>query len=286
MKKTRTILPINECVIFQKIEDGKSYIGKNRDRTYFSTVKIERSVYNGIEIVVLVDNDTKWMEGMNSLGTGVVNSALLVGFDEKAKKMAKKDNIISSDGIIIRESLKMPDIETTILCLKAHMGGVRGHSIISNDSETYTIESSTYHDSISNKRDHSPIGIARTNHGHEFSGIIGYTSGEDFRGSILRKDQMMRNLKNRSNNEDWFETMSKTNYEKNTNYNIKREKVPGTFGKMSTTSQMVMNLSDLEMHLNIITKYGEFDKFENLSKDIDNKIKVFLYEDGKPKKEW
>lgn len=277
MKKIKTVYDINECVIFHKMENGKSFIGKNRDRTYFSSISVERSSYNDIEIVVIVDQDTMWMEGMNSMGMGITNSALLVGFDEKAKKLAKKNSVTSKDGIIIREALKMNNIESAMTCLRYHMGGVRGHTIISNRDSVYTIESSTYHDSITSKKE-SSIGIVRTNHGHEFSGIIGYTSGDDFISSILRKDQMGRNIRDRNHDDKWFDTMTKSNYDKNSPYNIRRDT-----DKMNTTNQLLMNLHDLEFHINMINDKGEFNEFVDLSPDIDRKIKLFIHDNNKIK---
>ena len=89
---------INECTIAHAVVDNKIILAKNRDRSYSARVRVVRELINDVEMVYIIDEDTDWSEGMNSFGTAVINSALMVNADEKEKKIAKSKGKPSEDG--------------------------------------------------------------------------------------------------------------------------------------------------------------------------------------------
>ena len=81
---------INECIIVHKKLGDTTIMAKNRDRMYKPELEVVHELINGVEVVYLHDVITDWSEGMNEFGIGVVNTALMVGFDEKEKQLVKK----------------------------------------------------------------------------------------------------------------------------------------------------------------------------------------------------
>ena len=64
------------CVIFYININGQIILAKNRDRYYKPEIKIYHEIINGIEVVYIKDSKHGWVEGMNEMGTGIVNSTL------------------------------------------------------------------------------------------------------------------------------------------------------------------------------------------------------------------
>jgi len=81
---------IDECIIVAGEAGGDHVLAKTRDRNYHARVQIIRDLLDdGTEIVYFEDLDTGYAEGMNSHGLGVINSALSIADDEKAKDKTK-----------------------------------------------------------------------------------------------------------------------------------------------------------------------------------------------------
>lgn len=86
MAITKPFKKIEECIIVGGMSSGDHVLAKSRDRNYHARVEIVRRVLDdGTEIVYFRDLDTGYAEGMNSHGIGVVNAALSISDDEKAK---------------------------------------------------------------------------------------------------------------------------------------------------------------------------------------------------------
>jgi len=64
------------CVIFYAKLCGQTILAKNRDKAYSPRVKIYHVLHNGIEIAYIKDNKG-WIEGINEHGISVVNSTLI-----------------------------------------------------------------------------------------------------------------------------------------------------------------------------------------------------------------
>ena len=78
------------CIIVSKSIDGSKILAKNRDRAYKPSLEFVHTIIDGVEVVYLRDTVTDWSEGMNEYGVGLVNTALMVGYDENEKKIVKK----------------------------------------------------------------------------------------------------------------------------------------------------------------------------------------------------
>ena len=77
------------CVILYTKINGKIILAKNRDRIYKPSIEIIHEIIDGIEIVYIKDKQSGWIEGMNSLGFGLVNATLDVK-DSKNKTFKTK----------------------------------------------------------------------------------------------------------------------------------------------------------------------------------------------------
>ena len=93
---------LTECIIVSKKFGNDMVLAKNRDRAYNPELEIVHTLINGVEVVYLHDITTDWSEGMNEYGIGIVNSSLLVGYDEKEKSIVSKTGKKSQDGARIR----------------------------------------------------------------------------------------------------------------------------------------------------------------------------------------
>lgn len=63
-------------------------------------------------------------EGINEFGIGILNTALMVGFDEIEKKIVKKAGKPSKDGARIRRALTSRTLKQAVE--SAALGGVKG----------------------------------------------------------------------------------------------------------------------------------------------------------------
>lgn len=228
---------INECIIFSKRLPDCFIIGKHRDRPYDCCISIYRELHGDMEIVYIKDEDTWWMEGMNSEGIAVVNSALLVGFDDQEKKVIKRTGKRSKDGARIKHALKYSNIRDVVDSLTTYMGGVKGHTMVADDKHIYTIEGTSKHDMIITDRSDVVDPIVRTNHGHEY-GQAGYSEGEDYLSSVLRKQQMsdtLDKLEGGLTPDEILDLITKSKYSENSPNNVVRNT-----DKMKTYSQILM----------------------------------------------
>lgn len=268
---------LDECIVFSKLIDDKFVLAKNRDRPYSPHISIFRELHGDVEICYIKDEDTGWCEGLNSAGIGIVNTALMVGRDENEKKIATVTGKKSKDGIRIKQALKFTNIEEVVESLTTYMGGIKGHTIVSDSKTVYTIEATSKHETVIKKRDiNEPI--VRTNHGNDYSDA-GYTRGESYLSSIFRKDQVTDNVDTLSRVGDAFKALSKTEFGRHNPNNPKRDTE-----EMSTTSQMYMNLNDKELHFKPLEgKCHLYGVYDFLPEDYQPQIKVCTYVDNTKK---
>ncbi len=262
-----------ECIAFSKMVDNDLILAKNRDRPYKPHVSIYRELYGDVELAFMKDEDTGWTEGLNSAGIGVINTALMVGRDEEEKKIAAFTGKKSKDGIRIKQAIKFTNIEDVVESLTSYMGGIKGHTIVSDGKVVYTIEATSKTETIIKKRDiEEPV--VRTNHGHDHPDA-GYQSGDDYISSVFRKEQMTNNVDTLDSLNRIFKSLSKSEFGKNNPNNTVRDTET-----MSTCSQMYMNLNKLEFHFrplkNKCVLYGVYDF---TPEGYEHKIKVFTYVD-------
>jgi hypothetical protein len=273
----------NECVVAKVPIDNKTILAKNRDRGYKATIKVVHELINGVEVAYLYDELTDWSEGINEYGIGVVNASLSVDFDEKEGDLAKqnlekgKAPRVSHDGLKIRTALSKKKLSDAIKSIVYFVGndkkdvGVKGQTIVANTKYAFVIEMTSKHLPVIDQIDAKDI-VVRTNHGIEYP-ETGYTKGTKRDSSLSRMDIAKKNLESAKSPDDVLDIMSKQ-YTKDNFLNPYRRK---NKYDMETTSQVMYNLNDLELHLRWDVDHSEFKGYDNrLPKGYNPKIKVFV----------
>ena len=77
---------LDECIIVGGCIGNNFILAKNRDRKFLPTIEIVRKLSKGgIEMVLMYDKRTQYVEGMNQFGIGIINSTLLNEEDSQAE---------------------------------------------------------------------------------------------------------------------------------------------------------------------------------------------------------
>ena len=106
------------CVVAVKYLDKYGWVGaKNRDRNYVVGIDIVRSDRGGVQRMYIDDTTTRWTEGINEHGLGIISASLTVKDDEKEGgkvapsdlKPGERNPIVSPDGLAIRKALLLKD---------------------------------------------------------------------------------------------------------------------------------------------------------------------------------
>jgi hypothetical protein len=266
-----------ECIIVSKEINDKFILAKNRDRGYNPELEIVHEIIDGVEVVYLHDILTDWCEGMNEYGLGVVNSALLVGYDEAEGKLVKKMRGYGDDGKKMKSIFSKKTLKEAIKACMIWNGntkkGLSGHTFISTPMQMVSIEN------IPNLKPEIKLcntekPIVRTNHGHVYIGA-GYTDGKKYLSSKMRKISAEKSV---DKVEDWKEiadAMRKEYFPNKPSLNMKRDTE-----KMSTSSQTVMNLTDRILQITYFkNKVKEFKGINNkLPKEYQPKITIEVIE--------
>lgn len=230
------------CIIISKYINGSKILAKNRDRAYQPSLEIIHTIINGVEIAYLRDTITDWSEGLNEYGIGIVNTALMVGYDENEKKIVKKGGKPSKDGNKIRRALSRKTIKDTVNSAIKYAGGVRGHTFISTPNKMISIEVTSKHQPDF-KLHTLDMDVVRTNHGHHhFS--AGYTKGPDYLSSKIRKTTAEKLIKTAKSVDDILPILRKKMYKHDSNLNILRDT-----DKMFTSSQLLLDLTNKVLKL-------------------------------------
>lgn len=261
------------CIIAAGVWENKRCLLKNRDRNYSPKVKLVRELINDIEVLYMEDKVTGWCEGLNELGLGVVNSALAVGHDEAEKKLVKTVGKKSKDGERILAALGCKTLEKALAKARTFKGGIKGHTFVATPDEIVTLEQTSKHDCKVTHLDADDLHV-RTNHGIEYDDA-GYTKGTDLVSSVARRDQALKVLRETDGPADIAPTLmeSRKKNRKDPNNMVRDTK------KMSTTSQMVLDLTSLELLLYVIRGKNEYQGLEDrLPKGRKPKIKVQVFE--------
>ena len=237
---------VDECIIVGGEIDGDHVLAKSRDRNYHARVEIIRDLLeDGTEIVYFQDLDTGYAEGMNSHGLGVINSALSISDDEKAKDKTK-GKVSSDDGPRMINALQFQDIDEAIKSLVGYMGGIKGHTFVGNPNSLYSIEMSSAHTPVITPLDPKTGFDVRTNHGlnHDGAGYSPDRRPEDYMSSKIRKAQAEVELSDVDDFESIAPALAQQQFEPESNNNMLRRTEPDA--GMVTTSQVAMHLPKKE----------------------------------------
>jgi hypothetical protein len=230
------------CIIISKSINGSKILAKNRDRAYKPSLEIIHTMVNGVEIAYLRDTITDWSEGLNEYGIGLVNTALMVGYDENEKKIVKKGGKPSKDGNKIRRALSRKTIKDTVNTAISYAGGIKGHTFISTPTKMISIETTSKHHP--DFKLHTPeMDVVRTNHGHHHYSA-GYTKGPDYLSSKIRKTTAEKLIKTAKSVDDILPILRKKMYKHDSNLNMLRDT-----DKMFTSSQLLLDLTNKVLKL-------------------------------------
>ena len=227
---------LNECIIVSKKFGNDMVLAKNRDRAYKPLIEVVHTLMNGIEVVYLHDITTDWSEGMNELGIGVVNTSLLVGYDEKEKQIISKTGKKSKDGIKIRTALGQKTLSKALLSVVKFNGGVKGHTFVADPNHLITVEMTSKHAPIIKQQDPTKSYV-RTNHGLAHPDA-GYTEGPDYKSSIVRRASAKAAITKLKDWRDELKALRTNRYSHDNPNNMSRDT-----DKMMTTTQMQLNLT-------------------------------------------
>jgi hypothetical protein len=180
------------CVIAFGDLGGKKYLFKNRDRNYIPELKVYHTKRNGVEMVFFKDENTGWVEGINQYGIAVANSALLVLWDEKeGSKSADKatlGRVGSKDAERVLKALESKDLDIALENILYYLGGIRGHTIVSDGKAGHVIEHTAKHKAHVIPLDMKTVTV-RSNHGVKYPSA-GYTEGDNLKSSKTRLDKV------------------------------------------------------------------------------------------------
>ena len=271
---------INECVIAHGVFDDKIILAKNRDRAYKASVSIVREIIDGVEVAYILDEDTDWSEGLNEHGIGIVNSALLVEADENEKKNIKKSGEKGEDGAKIRKALSLTKLSKVIKSLTSFKGdgnfALMGHTFLGNADRSYSIEVTSETNPKVSVLNKSKIHI-RTNHGYAYKDA-GYTSGDRFASSHKRWKFSQKILGKVSNPDDvltGLSTYQAKNMRDNPYRDVELVKNKTEEDILSTTGQVMLNLTDLELTYRVDQDQSKFLGIKDKTPDhYEPKIKI------------
>lgn len=266
---------LDECIIVGGEIDGDHVLAKSRDRNYHARVKIIRDLLDDdTEVVYFEDLDTGYAEGMNSHGLGVINSALSISDDEKAKDKTK-GKVASDDGPRMKTALQYKDIDEAIKSLVGYMGGIKGHTFVGNPTSLYSIEMSSEHTPIITPLDPATGFDVRTNHGEEHTGA-GYhpeRRPDDYMSSKIRKAQAEVELAGIEDFDAIAPSLAQQNFEPESPNNMLRRTTPEA--GMVTTSQVAMHLPSKKFVFYYFPQECDFEGVvDNTPEGYDPKIEI------------
>ena len=258
------------CIIVSKSINGSKILAKNRDRAYKPSLEIIHTIINGVEVAYLRDTITDWSEGMNEYGIGLVNTALMVGYDENEKKIVKTGGKPSKDGNKIRIALSKKTIKDVIHSAMTFAGGIKGHTFISTPYKMISIETTSKHNPKFEL--HTDTDVVRTNHGH-LHADAGYTEGPDYLSSKLRKISAEKIMTRAEKVEDILPLMRTKLYKHTSNLNMMRDT-----DKMFTSSQLLLDLTNKVLKLTY--RENQIESFDGIKRELPNgytpKIKIIV----------
>ena len=259
---------INECIIVRKKLGDTIVLAKNRDRPYKPKLEVVHELINGVEVVHLHDIETDWSEGLNEYGVGIINSALLVYYDEAEYNLIIKKGKKPKDGMILRESLGQRTLKETIKTAVKYMGGIAGHTFFSTENTTISLERTPKHPFKLVSHDKESH-LVRTNHGEETT--AGYKGGADLKSSHLRKKSAEAVTKKLSDPKAILDAIRQDFFEPESINNMTRKTK-----NMITSSQLALNVTDLIFELHYYgDKVKEFNGIVNkLPLNYEPKIKI------------
>jgi len=149
------------CTIIAKKFTNIGWVGvKNRDRPAATRTELLRNQNNGLQRVTLMDETTRWTEGMNSHGVSILSSSLSPVTNGVTSGAAVH---LSKDGLMIRDALAESSVDNAVSLLRNR--GVGGCVMVFDADKLVLIEGKTGDGRRQVIREITDDQIARTNHG-------------------------------------------------------------------------------------------------------------------------
>lgn len=248
---------LTECIAAASTIHNNVILAKNRDRAYKPELEIVRRLVDDVEVALFHDVTTGWIEGINEFGIGLINTALLVGHDEKEKQIISKTGKKSKDGPRVLAALGKKSLKDAVKIAATFDGGIKGHTFVVNPTQGFVIENTSKHEFNIEPLDMEHVTV-RTNHGHLYTDA-GYTEGIKYLSSKIRKISAEKELSHVNDYHDIARAMREPLYPKHSMLNMARDTE-----KMFTSSQLVLNLNSLEMMVYLFkTKVEKFHGLKN-----------------------
>ena len=283
------------CVILYTEIDGKKILAKNRDRTYKPRIELIHEIVNGIEIAYIRDLKTGWVEGMNEIGCGLINSTLNMNESKHVKKMKKV--ILKTKKNKIYNALCERKKSKVFYDLIKHSNNketnniLEGHTLMMFNGQVFHIENNVFNNFII-KKVNKPVVF--TNHGINLK-EEGFTEGKKGFSSFMRKKMVETELKNNTDinlYDDFVNNVMNVNYTnidprfhsyRDKKLSLKRNKhLNNEQNFISTTGQLIMNITDKEFVYYTDVNNSETVKYINkLPSDYVPKIRVIIKETEK-----
>ena len=277
--------PLNECVVATVHLDGETFLAKNRDRMYAPQSRIIHELVDGVEVLYIHDELTDWSEGLNEFGVGIINSSLMVNYDEMEADIIrqqqsggdkeKKGMSPSYDGLKIRTALSKPKLADTLRSVVEFAGddkkdvGVKGMTMVASPKHAFVIEMTSEHLPVIKKIDKPKVTV-RTNHGIAYPDT-GYTGGEKRDSSVSRMRIAAKQLEKVTAPEQILPTLAKQ-WTEDPFLNPYRRENPF---HMHTTGQVLMNLDQRQMWFRYDENHSRFSGYINrLPKGYQPKIEL------------
>jgi hypothetical protein len=266
---------IGECIVTAGGLNNDVILAKNRDRMFQPTIQVVRKLSkSGIEMALMYDKRTKYVEGMNEYGIGIINSTLL---NTEDSTIGHSYN--NRQGNVIHRALCCKNLKDAINVVISHKGGSEGHTMIGSGKRLFHIEKSYHLGTKVTELDASSGFDVRTNHGFNFpkAGFVP-KDGSNYLGSHIRKAYAEIELLRAKDDTDVLRLLRQQPFEPDSNYNMRR--TLKTQRGMFTSNQLLMNLTQLEFRLNWFSDWCDFDGImeEAWPEDREKKIKIYVKE--------
>jgi hypothetical protein len=145
------------CTIIAKKFPNVGWVGvKNRDRPMATKTDLLRDQEDSVQRVTLMDEMTRWSEGMNSNGVSIISSSLSPATNGISKHPSRTGNLI-------RAALAEKTVEDAVRYLRD--SDVSGCVMIFDKDRLFLIEGKTGKDRTQVVREITDDWVARTNHG-------------------------------------------------------------------------------------------------------------------------
>ena len=237
---------LDECLVVGGCIGTNFVLAKNRDRKVPPTVQIVRKLSKkGTEMVLMYDKRTRYVEGMNQHGIGILNATLLNEEDSRSRS-----GYNHRQGNIIHRALCSKSVMEAVGILATHSGGIEGHTIVSDPLRMFHIELMHGQQAKVSPLDPTTGWDARTNHGIHFS-EAGYMprDGRIYMSSNYRKSIAEIELTDVKSEQEIMKVMRQQHNDPDSHMNMHRRvpKDAPEHGGFITTSQIAVSYTHLPL---------------------------------------